>query len=491
MYDAQAGSIKVEDIAANVNNRAMLERMRRNNDDDDNDDLWIQEVHDNNDLECIDYVPEGVNDMGWLGYFISKNDHLKELYLRPFMPPSGVSIAEVIEPFCMGVNHNRSIHKLSLGSMDLFGGKIFTMLGPFFENNNSLVNLTMHECHLGDDGWRLLALAIGSSTNKSLTEVILENNNISDEALVDIITALSMCPRLQHLDFDGNRLHKNGCKALSTLLQHSATKLQHLDLSNNEIDDEGIDALVPGLKTCSHLQKLRLCNTTSITNRGWRHLVSILETPTSNLKELNIYGSTIDNETLAAFANSLVNNRTLHRLNLSDNPPNLSITDEGWKVFSTLLCNTATVNSTFLSNHTLRAVHADITARTISSLLTFNKRKDKKEVAMIKILQNHDDFDMMPFFEWEFKVLPLMIKWFERASTIDVPSNIQPNIEPRKLSSIYQFVRGMPDLYVETRLMKELEDIKAEQSQMEEEFRRRKKFLQDRERSIMERLGPR
>ena len=97
---------------------------------------------------------------------------------------------------------------------------------------------------------------------------------------------------------------------------------------------------------------------------------------------------------------------------------------------------------------------------------------------MIKILQHHNNFDMMPFFEWEFKVLPLMIDWFERASAIDMPEDYAPNIGPRKLSSIYQFVRGMPLLYVETVLRKELEDIKAAQAQMEE-----------RERYILERLG--
>ena len=80
-----------------------------------------------------------------------------------------------------------------------------------------------------------------------------------------------------------------------------------------------------------------------------------------------------------------------------------------------------------------------------------------------------------------------------------------PNIEERKLSTIYQFVRGMPLLYVETRLRKELEDIKTEESQMEEQQRKqgllfdekqmedsfiqRKQMLQERRRSIMSRLG--
>ena len=113
---------------------------------------------------------------------------------------------------------------------------------------------------------------------------------------------------------------------------------------------------------------------------------------------------------------------------------------------------------------------------------------------------------MTPFFEWEFKVLPLVITWFERASTITMPSNFEPNIGPRKLSSIYQFVRGMPLLYVETRLRKELEDIKSKESQMDEEefllrqeqlmldlklqrLRQRKQPVKDHKESILEKLA--
>ena len=100
---------------------------------------------------------------------------------------------------------------------------------------------------------------------------------------------------------------------------------------------------------------------------------------------------------------------------------------------------------------------------------------------------------MLPFFEWEFKCLPMVLGWLERASVCDMPEDFEPNIEERKLSTIYQFARGMSLLYVETRLRKELEDIKAEESKLElkleDEFIQRKQILQERSRSIMRRLG--
>jgi len=421
MYEAQADSIKVEDIATNDNNRIILRRMKRNN-PEDHDQLYIQNQHDQDGEDCEDYVPEGAHDMGWLGYFIGKSDYLNKLiFIRLTLTPiSGASIAEVLEPFFKGVNNNKSINILSFEGMDLLGGRVFSMLGPFFENCPTLADLQIDLCTLGDDGWRLLSLAIGSSKHKSLEHVELLNNDISDESMVDIITSLSIHPRLEELELYGNRISTNGCMALSTLLRFSCTMLKALNLDNNEINDEGIDALLPALKSSSHLESL-----------------------------------------------SLENN---------------SITSKGWQDISKLLCDTSSINATYLSNHTLQNL-GDISNENLLQILGLNEREYEDEIAMIKILQNHNDFDMTPFFEWEFKVLPLMIIWFERASRIPMPEDCEPNIGPRKLSSIYQFVRGMPLLYVETRLRKELEEIKVLETQYQ--------LAQERKRSIMERLDQR
>jgi len=486
MYDAQADSINIEDIATNDNNRLVLNRMKRN-DPEDHDKLFIHNQHDEDGEACEDYVPEGTNDMGWLGYFIGKNNHLNELGFISPIPPSGMSIAEVLEPFLMGVSRNKSIHTLNFECMNLLGGRMFTMLNPFFENG-PLVNLYIYDCHLGDDGWRLLAFAIGCSKNKSLKTVSLRSCNTSDEGSVDIITALSIHPHLKTLELSGTRINIKGCMALSTLLRHSATQLRDLDLGDNEIDDDGVDALIPTLKSSSHLETLILSRNGSITSGGWKHFASILEAPNCNLTTLGLVvnwnSNVVNDEVVTALASALVNNYTLTTLGVQ-NYSNPSITDEGWKAISELLCDTSSINSTYLSNHTLQSLGITSSTNPLQHLFNLNKREDTKEIAMIKIIQHHDYFDMLPFFEWEFKVLPLMIKWFERASSIGMPSNSQLNIGPRKLSSIYQFVRSMPLLYVETVLRKELEDIKVAQAQMKEAMR----LNEERKRIIMDQLG--
>ena len=462
-------------------------------------DLFIRgQVTDWNEVE---YVPEGAHDMGWLGYFVGKNDQLQHLYIRPFEPTTDVSMSDALEPFLKGVSRNRSIQKLDFCGMQRYNdlpirltlneSTVFTLLEPFFMNNHNLKKLRIEICNFGAGVSRALAMALGSCTNSSLTELTLKD--ITDLEVVDIITSLSMHPNIQKIDIIGNHIEKHGCMALATLLKNSATKLQTLDLSKNDIDDEGIDALVPGLKNCISLKSLDLGNNRSITTRGWKHLATILEAPNSNLTSLSISGNdNVDNgnnhEVVTAFTNALINNHKLESIYIGNS--NMSSIDGQFfeSSFSKLVCNTSSVNATSKSNHTLNYVSGLPFMSIVQPLLRLNdnNRYNKKQVAMVKILQHHNDFDMQPFFEWEFKVLPLMLDWFERASTIETPRGFVPiNIEPRKLSTIYQFVRGVPAEYVEARLKRELEEIKEELPQLD----KRKLLLEERKRSIMDRLG--
>ena len=64
VYDAQADTIDVDDIARNINNRIVLRRLKRNDADDENNELLgIQNYHED-DEDFVKYVPEGADDMG-------------------------------------------------------------------------------------------------------------------------------------------------------------------------------------------------------------------------------------------------------------------------------------------------------------------------------------------------------------------------------------------------------------------------------------------
>jgi hypothetical protein len=60
---------------------------------------------------------------------------------------------------------------------------------------------------------------------------------------------------------------------------------------------------------------------------------------------------------------------------------------------------------------------------------------------------------MQPFFQWNFKMLPYAIGWLQRAEDIQEENAtlIDEDISARKLSTIYQFIRGMPNEYIRAR----------------------------------------
>ncbi|KAL9188744.1 hypothetical protein ACHAXT_007122 [Thalassiosira profunda] len=123
-----------------------------------------------------------------------------------------------------------------------------------------------------------------------------------------------------------------------------------------------------------------------------------------------------------------------------------SITDKGWAAFSSLLCDTSSVDNTYHANHTLKHMRFYLydpefhLPETLSSLLALNRDQDKKRVAVKKILRYHSKLDMEPFLEWDLKVLPVAVAWFDRAR--GYAGNEEGNVDAKKLSSIYQFARS-------------------------------------------------
>ena len=142
-------------------------------------------------------------------------------------------------------------------------------------------------------------------------------------------------------------------------------------------------------------------------------------------------------------------------LALNDNP---LITGKGWSSLSRLLCNTDSINESFISNHSIEDLgqvnddNFDLPAEIVSSLDVNASSDDKKQVAIDKILLNHPHFDCTPYFDYDFNILPSLIKWTERADEYE--RSFDAGIQRRKLSVIYQFVKGMPTLCEEARLKK-------------------------------------
>ena len=337
-YAALADTVKIEDITSDEPNQEILRKLKNN--DESFDKLYIL----SDATETNEYIPIDGEDIGWLGYYIGQNTNLQGLYFYETIDN---------ESFFKEMCCNTTIKNVHFNGINVLVGQVISMLGTFFKNNHNLIEIKIEDCDLGADGIRQLSLAIGNC-NKSLSTFEFVDNEIRDEQLVDIITALSMHPKLEKLIFVGMSISRNECTALATLLRCNTTQLKALYLCRNNIDDEGAEVLVNALVNLNQLRELDLSQNGSITIRGWKAFVTLLEMPDSKLGMLSVHGNNIGDDGALLFANALHNNTILKSLDLDTN----SITAEGWKLISRLLCDTSTVNKTYLSNHTLLTVVA-------------------------------------------------------------------------------------------------------------------------------------
>ncbi|XP_067271649.1 protein NLRC5-like isoform X2 [Pseudorasbora parva] len=126
--------------------------------------------------------------------------------------------------------------------------------------------------------------------------LLLRELNLSDHELGDTrvnqIAALLQdkhC-KLNTLQLCNCGLTEESCSALATVLS-SNSSLKELDISNNNLQDSGVKKLCDGLEnTNCTLQKLKLSNC-SITEEGYKALASALRSNPSHLIELDLRGN--------------------------------------------------------------------------------------------------------------------------------------------------------------------------------------------------------
>lgn len=480
-YESLASITRIEDITSDESNAEILRRLDR--DDPDFKSVSLSLRSGSGDFRG------GKGELGWLGYYIGKSSHVRELELRACNDGD-------MKPFCDEVSRNRSIEKICFYGFDLRGSKIFSMLKSFIQKNSSLIKFEVDGCELGDECIRLLSLVLGGCKNKSLKHIKLCLDDLNSGSLTNIIIALTMHPQLEILELEDCRIGRNESMALATLLRWTTVKLHTLNLGynminsnsgaaeilagalsnntslrnfclrDNAMDDEGLDAITRALAHNRELRVLDLSYNGPITMRGLKSLAALLENENSSLEEICFLGNNVSNEGALVFAQALSKNSKLMKLGLNEN----HITAEGWSAFSKLLCDPSSVNRTFLSNHTLHHCAPPKNAPRRSLLrmpkdtrtyLKLNgSSMDKKHVAMVKILKYHSEFNMKPLFEWDLKALPHAIGWFERADSC-TSSDYDSQIGKMKLSSLYQFIRGLPLEYIKAHTLNQLAKIRA------------------------------
>ena len=365
--------------------------------------------------------------------------------------------------------------------------------------------LDLSENGIGDQGVQALALSLATNTN--LRELRLSDNIFGDVGLEALADSLARNRALRVLTIAGNTtITASGLRSVSRFLRSSGLEDLCLDginisdeglntladaLSINQslvslslqcerdggsIGDDGLRALALGLSHNSYLKSLDLSGHTAITASGLRSLEEYLQSPSCALEEFNLDLIDIGDKGAQALADALVGNKSLNNLHFDVR----SITSRGWRSFLKLVCDSSSPNSLYLSNQTLCELGSywnpsgsDVKNQ-ISSCLKINNdcRKSPRFAAKSKILHLFPDLDMIPLFQWNLKLLPLLKCWFRVSSANKAFTARIRNIE---LSCIYKFVRGLPVLIVDDlrrNLARQVERIRAKIGKLEEEERR-------------------
>jgi len=287
------------------------------------------------------YFPRNADEWEVLGRSIGRNTHLENIEID-FISWVGDENEHVafVRSFCHGLSQNRYLQRFALRfcDFDLFENGILQQLVPFLEHNQHLRVLDFYFSPIESGGARLLGSTLTRRINKSLEKIVLSGTEMGlddeGESVNDLLTSLKEYPHLKTLELETNDIGPAGCTILSSLLDSPNSQVEKLDLRDTDIDNNMLVSLTSSLAKNTVLQELNLGNNLSITVAGWAPLLSLLRSPTCNLKKISLNESTINYNVTVALVDSLTNNHTLTSLVLCGNP---SITTPGFVAVSTLL----------------------------------------------------------------------------------------------------------------------------------------------------------
>ena len=287
-----------------------------------------------------------------------------------------------------------------------------------------------------------------------------DTDTVSDE-IASIAATLTESNLAEVLEFSSLFITERGWKILTDALQNSSCVLRKISLYEGSrdtfiINDDGAVALAGGLKKNCTLEIIRLCGNMSLSKRGWDALADALHDSNCRLRELDLRSLdarhqnpiVLNNDVAVALATGLAKNSSLEKISFFHTQS--SITKPGWNFFAKALCDTSSINATYLSNHTVKWI-GDQRPPSLRPNILFHLNRDgggNKEIAAKKILKYHRRLDMSSLFEWDLKMLPHTVDWFEsaRPKIRNSPWLRGINLDAKKLDAIYQFVRSMPEI---------------------------------------------
>ena len=244
--------------------------------------------------------------------FFEKFDNLSNvryLTIEQMMP----DLSNAIEPLGEVLKTNKRLEVLNLGT-NRIGTTRYTNFFTSLCSNTSLKKLNLHKTDVNDKVAEMLAEYI-SQPDLKLQDLDLSRNAISDNGLKLICVALANNASITCINFDQNQI-KCVDPALCDYLTENKTLLE-LSLGNNKISNEGITLLAGFLESNTTLNYLDISKN-PYTDVGFEEFASLFQN-NSGIKYLDISKckDVTDEGALVTLADSISKNRCLETLNIS------------------------------------------------------------------------------------------------------------------------------------------------------------------------------
>jgi Ran GTPase-activating protein (RanGAP) involved in mRNA processing and transport len=177
-----------------------------------------------------------------------------------------------------------------------------------------LISLNLEGVKLQDLG--VVTLAKGLLGNTTLAELNLTNVGLGSDGAIALAETLALGSGLNYLFLYRNEIGDDGASAIAKFLK-VATHLVDLNLSDNQIGEIGANAIVDGLRANKTLKCCDISSNGIGYDSVMENLARFFETCDSNLVNLDLSLSEIDN--INAIVRILKANARLRILNLSNN----------------------------------------------------------------------------------------------------------------------------------------------------------------------------
>ena len=222
------------------------------------------------------------------------------------------------------------------------------------------VNCKLERLRLADNNLQHHAAAVISALSqiKTLVELNLSNNNMTEKVADELALAVESNKSLQVLRIGGNNLGSGGIIRIAHSINH-LSKLRIYAINDNEITEGAADAIAIAISCNIQLEVLNLND--NLLKKGIAIIANALHTNNIRLETLAVRNNQIPEEVADELAAAIKNNCLLEVLNLYNN----NLRDGGMIKIAQSLANLSSVKHLYIGSNKLSCKVADAMASVI------------------------------------------------------------------------------------------------------------------------------